>query len=60
MGAHKTLRRQACPGRSKLLRFCFTFYTQMSANRKDNTTDGFVGLFNAVLAILLAGFIILF
>jgi hypothetical protein len=26
----------------------------MSANRKDNTTDGIVGLFNALLLVLLA------
>jgi hypothetical protein len=40
--------------------FCFAFYTQMSANRKDNTTDGIIGLFNAVLATPLASFFIIF
>jgi hypothetical protein len=62
MGAHKNT---APPGlgegrRAAAVWFCFAFYTQMSANRKDNTTDGIVRLFNAVLAILLAGFFIIF
>ena len=62
MGAHKNTAPPDLPWAKGGRRpwFCFAFYTQMSANRKDNTTDGIVGLFNAVLGVLLAFFFIIY